>query len=98
MTKTWTSFEGWLADSYVDHPITDNEHINAQPSLRQQAEAVELAALNLRGHIENLTDLVSKGSRPKHELEICLMRYPALNAAAKTLAALVSDRQTEQPR
>jgi len=58
----------------------------SKPSLHAQAEAVALASANLRGHIENLTGLVERGRRPAHELDHARSYYPALNAAANTLA------------
>ena len=56
------------------------------PTLRQQSEAVSLAAVNLAGHINNLEGLVPKGRRPQHELDHARSYYPALNAASVTLA------------
>lgn len=55
-------------------------------SLRLQVEAVELAALNQRGHANNIELLVGKGKRGQTELDIARMSLPALDAAAKTLA------------
>lgn len=57
-----------------------------KPSLHAQADAVALASANLRGHIDNLQNLVNRGRRPAHELEHARSQYPALNAAANTLA------------
>lgn len=54
-------------------------------SLRQQADAVELAFVNKRGHVRNLTGLVEKGRRPKPELDLAKMALPALEAACATL-------------
>jgi hypothetical protein len=62
------------------------------PNLRQQAEAVALATANLRGHIDNLVDLVGKGRRPQHELDHFRSQYPALKAAADTLACLAASK------
>lgn len=50
-----------------------------------QAVAVEISAVNLRGHIENLEHLVAHNKRSAAELEIFIDRLPALEAAAKTL-------------
>jgi hypothetical protein len=63
-----------------------------RPSLRQQAEAVALASANLRGHIDNLERLVGRGERPQWELDHCRRQYPALKAAADTLA-LIAERE-----
>jgi hypothetical protein len=66
------------------------------PTLRQQAEAVEVAALNLQGHINNLVGLVNKGRRPQLELDVCRLRYPALFAASRTLMALATSAPTQE--
>jgi hypothetical protein len=39
-------------------------------SLREQASAVERACVNQRGHVDNLRDLVLRGKRPQHELDL----------------------------
>jgi hypothetical protein len=57
-------------------------------SLKDQAAAVERAAVNLRGHGENLAHLVAKGKRPIEELELARKFYPQLAAAAVTLHEL----------
>lgn len=54
-------------------------------SIEQQAAAVEISAVNLRGHIHNLQDLVERNKRSAAELNIFTERLPALEAAAKTL-------------
>lgn len=54
-------------------------------SIEQQAAAVEISAVNLRGHIDNLQDLVERNKRSAAELNIFIERLPALEAAAKTL-------------
>ena len=41
-----------------------------------------------RGHIDNLVNLVAKGQRPQHELDHQTNQYPALAAAAETLASM----------
>lgn len=58
-------------------------------SLRQQADAVELAFLNQRGHVNNLVDLVEKRRRPQSDLDIARLNLPALEAAAKTFRFMV---------
>ena len=58
----------------------------ARPTLRQQASATALAAVNLGGHIDNLKHLVRTGRRRKWELVHACSYHPALEAAARTLA------------
>jgi hypothetical protein len=53
--------------------------------IEQQAAAVEISVVNMRGHIENLQHLVARNKRPAAELDIFVGRLPALEAAAKTL-------------
>lgn len=53
--------------------------------IEQQAAAVEVSAVNMRGHIDNLQQLVARNKRTAAELEIFVDRLPALEAAAKTL-------------
>ena len=53
--------------------------------LDQQIAAVEISAVNLRGHVENLAELVAKGRRSELEHRISADRLPALEAAAITL-------------
>jgi hypothetical protein len=62
--------------------------------LDQQIAAVEISAVNLRGHVDNLTDLVAKGRRSEIEYRIASDRLPALEAAAKTLRWL-AEHETE---
>lgn len=62
--------------------------MTTRPTLRQQAQAVELAAVNLRGHIDNLKNLITANKRARWELDHSLSYSPALDAAAKTLAWL----------
>lgn len=57
-------------------------------SLSHQASAVELAALNQRGHVNNLEDLVAKRRRPQSDVDIARHQLPGLEAAAKTLTFL----------
>jgi hypothetical protein len=56
-----------------------------QPSLHEQAAAVERAAVNLRGHVDNLRLLVTNKKRPAVELQMAAYWLPALEAAAITL-------------
>ena len=53
--------------------------------LSAQATAVELAAVNLRGHCETLAQQVRKGKRPQSDLDMASMSLPALQAAAVTM-------------
>jgi len=53
--------------------------------IEQQAAAVEISAVNMRGHIENLQQLIARNKRSAAELDIFVDRLPALEAAAKTL-------------
>lgn len=59
--------------------------------IEQQAAAVEVSAANLRGHIENLKNLVARNKRPAAELEIFVDRLPVLEDAAKTLRWMVQN-------
>lgn len=59
--------------------------MNDPPSIKDQALAVERAAVNLRGHCDNIRDLVARNKRPQHELETQLAWLPALEAAAVTM-------------
>jgi hypothetical protein len=61
-------------------------------TLDQQIAAVEISAVNLRGHVDNLTDLVAKGRRSEIEHRIAADRLPALEAAAKTLRWLSANQ------
>jgi hypothetical protein len=56
----------------------------------RQAAAVERAAMNWRGHVNNLRDLSSRGRRPVSEYEAALAWVPDLEAAAETMKALCS--------
>lgn len=60
-------------------------------SLNAQATAVERAAVNLRGHVDNLENLVRKGRRPATELELARAWLPDLLAAAVTMRRLADD-------
>lgn len=53
--------------------------------IEEQAAAVEISAVNLRGHVENLEDLVERNRRSQAELDVFTDRLPALEAAAVTL-------------
>lgn len=61
------------------------------PTIDAQATAVERAAVNLRGHVNNLADLVQRGRRPKHELDIATAWLPDIEAAAVTMRRLASN-------
>ncbi|RAI33726.1 hypothetical protein [Rhodoplanes serenus] len=54
-------------------------------SFAAQATAVELAAANQRGHVENLRSLVAKGKRPQTDVDVAVLHLPALEDAAATL-------------
>jgi hypothetical protein len=54
-------------------------------TLADQATAVETAAANLRGHVDNLRNLVAAKRRSEMDLHIAEDRLPALEAAAVTL-------------
>jgi hypothetical protein len=54
-------------------------------SLDAQANAVETAAANLRGHVDNLRNLVTSKRRNEMDLHVAEDRLPALEAAAVTL-------------
>lgn len=54
-------------------------------TLADQATAVETAAANLRGHVDNLRGLVAARRRSEMDLHIAEDRLPALEAAALTL-------------
>jgi hypothetical protein len=61
--------------------------------LTTQATAVRRAAINHAGHVNNLRDLVARGKRPQHELDIAAQWLPALLAAADTMETLAVDKQ-----
>lgn len=61
--------------------------------LKQQAEAVELAVLNRRGHIQNLHELVARGKRPSTDIEIAQLTLPALEAAHATIRELAEQER-----
>lgn len=63
-------------------------------SLEQQAAAVEISAANLRGHVDNLADLVSRRRRSEIEYRVAADRLPALEAAAKTLRWMVENESS----
>ena len=54
-------------------------------SLDAQANAVETAAANLRGHVDNLRNLIASKRRNEMDLHVAEDRLPALEAAAVTL-------------
>jgi hypothetical protein len=59
-----------------------------QISLAAQATAVRRAAVNLKGHVDNLRRLVALRQRREDELEVAQSWLPALTAAADTVEAL----------
>lgn len=61
-------------------------------TLEEQTAAVEISVVNLRGHVENLEDLVERNRRTQAELDVAAGRLPALEAAAKTLRWMVSNQ------
>jgi hypothetical protein len=65
-------------------------------TLEQQAQAVERAAVNQRGHVNNLRSLVERGRRSKEELELQEAWTPALEEAAVTMRRLVDQAQHDQ--
>lgn len=54
-------------------------------NIRTQIDAVALALVNKKGHIENLRRLIAKKQRPEIELTIAENSIPGLEAAVKTL-------------
>lgn len=56
-----------------------------RPSIAAQADAVELAAENDRGHLEVLRRKTGREARPTEMLAIIEQRIPVLDAAARTL-------------
>ncbi len=61
-------------------------------TLDQQATAVETAAANLRGHVDNLRGLVAANKRSEMDLHIAEDRLPALEAAAVTLRQMAKGK------
>lgn len=59
-------------------------------TLAKQAAAVERAAVNWRGHVNNLGDLAARGKRPEHEYEMAAAWAPDLEAAAVTMRQLAA--------
>jgi hypothetical protein len=57
-------------------------------TLQQQAAAVERAAVNWRGHVNNLRDLAARGKRPEAEYEMAAAWAPDLEAAAVTMRSV----------
>lgn len=66
-----------------------------KPSLHEQASAVEHAAVNLRGHVDNLRLLVTKKKRPDVELQMAAYWLPALEEAAMTLRKYADSRRND---
>jgi hypothetical protein len=62
-------------------------------TLQAQASAVERAALNLNGHVNNLSELVQKGRRPPAELDLARAWLPDLKAAAATMRTLADQKE-----
>lgn len=60
----------------------------SRPDIKQQAAAVERAAVNWRGHVDNLRDLSERGKRPVSEYEMAAAWLPDLEAAAVTMRKL----------
>lgn len=60
-------------------------------TIEEQAAAVEISAVNLRGHVDNLAHLVSMNRRSQAEYQVAADRLPALEAAAKTLRWMVDN-------
>ena len=58
-------------------------------TIRAQADAVTLAALSQRAHVENLRGLVVHGRRPQTELDLATAALPPLQAAAATMSWFV---------
>jgi len=59
-------------------------------ALAAQAAAVRRVAINHRGHVANLIDLVARKRRSKDELQLAEQWLPALMAAAETMEALAA--------
>src|SRR5258708_5997426 len=60
----------------------------APPSIHEQADAVELAFVNHRGHVRNLAGLVDKGKQSGAEPAQARRTLPGLEAAVATLRFL----------
>lgn len=63
-------------------------------TIEEQAAAVEISAVNLRGHVENLEELVERNRRTQAELDVAAGRLPALEAAAITLRWMARNEQS----
>lgn len=63
------------------------------PSLKQQAAAVARAAVNRRGHVENLSHLVARGKRQQAEYDMAAAWLPDLEAAAETMGRLAAKEE-----
>jgi hypothetical protein len=57
-------------------------------TIEQQVQAVERAAVNQRGHVDNLRSLIARGRRSKDELDLQEAWTPALEDAAITMRRL----------
>ena len=58
-------------------------------TIRAQADAVTLAAMSQRSHVETLRALVARGKRPQTELDLSSAGLPPLQAAAVTMSWFV---------
>lgn len=61
-------------------------------SLEEQAAAVERAAINQRGHVNRLAELVRARKRSQEEHDAQAAWTPALEAAAETMRAIAKKR------
>lgn len=66
-------------------------------TINQQAAAVERAAVNWRGHVQNLADLAARGKRPQHEHDMAAEWLPHLEAAATTIRKLATEAEARTP-
>lgn len=59
-------------------------------TIEKQVAAVERAAMNWRGHVNNLRDLAARGKRPQLEYDMAAAWLPDLEAAAVTMRELAN--------
>lgn len=66
-------------------------------SLDQQAQAVQLALLNKRGHYARLSEMLREGARgvTEENVRIVGMGLPELEAAHQTLACMAEKQKGE---
>lgn len=76
--------------SNTAHAQDEQKEKREMATFAQQAAAVERAAVNWRGHVNNLRDLVARGRRPQHEYDMAVAWLPDLEAAAETMRGLAS--------